>query len=124
MRLLLVLAAALALLLAAPAGASRAPRVPEKRGIELAVRYLPGVGRNYTVRVADVRISTVDSRFAYARVFAREPHGEPIGPADWLFRLRPTGWRVAWFGTVRPLCGVAPGTVLRDLLGSPRCRPA
>ena len=118
----LALLAALALVLATPAAASRAPPVPERRAIELAVRFFPGVGRNHTVRVSSVRISTVDPHYAYARVFAREPLGQPIGPADWLFRLRPIGWRVVWFGTTAPLCRVAPAAVRLDLLGSTRCR--
>lgn len=118
----LAVLAAVVLVLAAPATASRVPAVPEKRAIELAVRFFPGVGRNHTIRVSSVRISTVDPDYAYARVFAREPLGEPIGPADWLFRLRPIGWRVVWFGTTAPPCRVAPAAVRLDLLGSTRCR--
>lgn len=114
----LALVAIAALVLAASAAASRSPGVPERRAIELAVRFFPGIGRNHTVRFSQIRISTVDPRYAYAR----EPHGEPIGPADWLLRLRPIGWRVVWFGTAAPFCRVAPAAVRRDLLGSAVCR--
>ena len=111
----------LALVLAGPAAASRAPTRAERLAIMRAVRSSPGVARGVRLSFERIRISTVDARYAYARTFARTADGGPIGEADWVLHRVEGRWRVAYFGTEVPPCKSAPRAVRRDLLGTTVC---
>ena len=116
----IVAALAVACAWAAPTDASRAPTTKEKPQIEFAVRFFPTVGRQNTVQFTQVRVSTVDSRYAEARVAVRDPGGKWIAGLTALLR-HASGWQVVFLGDTPPPCAAPPAKVRFDLLGTFSC---
>jgi hypothetical protein len=117
----LAVALLVALACAAPASASRSPTPPEKRAIELAVRFAPMMGRGNRIAFRKVRVSTVDARYALTAQFVRDPHGSPIGSSTALLHRDAGGWRVVFLGSDMPSCSSAPRRVRVDLIGTAVC---
>jgi hypothetical protein len=110
----------LALLLAAPALAGRAPTATERSGIEFAVRFFPTVGRQNTVAFTRVRVSTADTRYAGALARVRDAHGGSLGTIGAVLK-RTNGWTVIVLGTPPLRCTGVPAPVRADL-GHAVCR--
>lgn len=116
---------AIALVLVAPAHASRAPTTTEKAKIEFAVRYFPPLGRQNTIAFKTIRVSTVDGRYALVRAAVHDASGDLVGNDAFLVQ-RTNLWNVIWVGRgskTSPLaCDAAPEKVRLDLLGTTACQ--
>lgn len=118
------LVATAALILAAPAGASRAPSGKERRALTSAVlaSHVGGINkvpRNH-FRVTGQRVSSVSSSWAKAVLVARPAFRTTFQNAI-VIAVRPAGttqWVVVDLGSAEVGCGIAPNKVLADLFNT------
>lgn len=106
------LAAAVALVAAAPASAKHAPSAAQKAGVESAFHayeHMPHSPAAADNRVVSLAISSVDPRYAAARL-----ESPSAGPSDMVFHRSGPGWWVVGFGSSLD-CNTAPKSVLADL---------
>jgi hypothetical protein len=117
-------AAALSLLVAAaPAAASKRPTARQAAAITHAVQTSIVGGMNRVPRnryvVSHRRISTVEPRWAYARIQPRKRFQSTFQSA-YVMLVNPAGtrtWVVVDLGSAQVGCGVVPAAVISDLLG-------
>lgn len=116
-----VLVTAAAMVLATPAGASRAANAKERRALTQAVHASPVGGINTVprshYRVTGQRVSTVSKSWAIAQLVAAPAFRTTFQNAT-VLAIRPAGtntWVVVDLGTAQVGCGIAPDKVLADL---------
>lgn len=108
----LALAVAIALVAAVPASAKHAPSAAQKSGVESAFHayvHMPNSPAAADNRIASLAISSVDPRYAAARL-----ESPSAGPSDMVFHRSGPGWWVVGFGSSLD-CNTAPKSVLADL---------
>jgi hypothetical protein len=112
---------AVAAILAAPAGASRAANAKERGGLTAAVHASQVGGLNKIpqsqYRVTDQRVSTVSNHWATAQLVATPAFRDSFQNAT-VIAVRLAGssqWVVVDLGTADVGCGIAPDKVLADL---------
>jgi hypothetical protein len=110
-----------AMVLATPAGASRAANAKERGALTNAVHVSPVGGINKVprshYRVTGQRVSTVSKSWAIAQLVATPPFRTTFQNAT-VLAIRPAGtngWVVVDVGTAEVGCGIAPNKVLADL---------
>jgi hypothetical protein len=107
-----VLVAGLVLVLAGAADAARAPKPGEQKAIRSIVTGFvnqPNSPAAKDDRIASLRISTVDARFAAVKLFSKT-----AGAGELILHRGSFGWFVQGFGS-DPACASAPPAVMRDL---------
>jgi hypothetical protein len=77
--------------------AAHAPTAKERSEIAFAVRYFPTIGRQNTIKVTSVRVSSADPRWGEARFTVRDPNGHLIGPLGAILE-RSSAWGVVFLG--------------------------
>lgn len=108
-----VVVAALLLLVAGSAGASRKPTPSEAAGIRQAFKSfltMPNSPAAKNNRIQSIRVSTLDPRYAVARLFAKD-----VGSSELVLHRSGPGWWPVTFGTSVG-CEDAPAVVLHELL--------
>jgi hypothetical protein len=116
--------ATVALILASPAGASRAPTGKERRALTSAVlaSHVGGINKvpRSHFRVTGQRVSSVSSSWAKAELIARPAFRATFQNAT-VIAVRPAGttqWVVVDLGSAEVGCGIAPNKVLADLFST------
>ncbi len=112
MRKLTLAVAVLALAAAAPAAASRHPSPAEGRAIRATFSgyvHAPGSPAARDNRIVSIAVSTLDARYAAARLDSKS-----AGPSEMVFHRGAFGWFVVGFGSSLG-CNSAPSAVLADL---------
>ena len=122
-RILLRVTVTVAAALVSPvvAAAARAPTANERAAIVFAVRYFPVIGRQNTVQVTSVRVSSADPRWAVARFGVRDPTGQLLGTLGALLE-RSSAWQVVYLGAFPLTCTPLPAHVRAELLSRAACR--
>lgn len=112
MRRLAFAVGAVALVLAGSALAQRSPSAVERQAIRASFSgyvHLPNSPAAKDNRIVALAVSTLDSRYAAARLVSRS-----AGPSDMVFHRSRIGWSVVDFGSSLG-CDSAPKAVLADL---------
>jgi hypothetical protein len=111
------------LLAAAPAGAARKATRAQTAALAKAVFASPvgggDAGFKARFRVTDAKISTISRSWATATV-APKPRWQDSLQGGYAIAVQPAGtkqWVVVDFGTALVGCGIAPNSVIADLLG-------
>jgi hypothetical protein len=108
----IALAAAIALAVAVPASAKRAPTPAQKAGVESALHaylHMPHSPAAADNRILSIAVSSLDSRYAAVRL-----NSPSAGPSEMVFHRSGPGWWVVGFGSSLG-CNTAPKSVLADL---------